>query len=334
MNAEDSRRGGPSRRTFLAGLGAVGLTAACDLPWEEDHPKWQRVPEPAAELKGHTEKITSAAFSPDGRLLATGSWDEKVILWTVATGVSAGVLQVGSTVLDLAFSPDGRTIALSTNYPYGVEFWDVARREHLRDLSEPVEQSLESLAFSPDGAVLVTGGADSTARAWDPATGKPLGPPLRHDAEVVAVAFSPDGESLATATEDAVFLWDPAEWKRRGERSRGHDLKAPAFTPDSESLAVAELDEVVLLDVSADLREERTLEMGSYPSSIAFTPDGRTLAAGFGGGWMRLFDVRTGRPVGDEFQPHTDSVDALAFSPDGSRLVTGSADGTATLWKP
>ena len=235
--------------------------------------------EPVQTLAGHTGDVLSVAISPDGGTIASGSVDNTIILWGVASGIEIQTL-AGHTddVLSVAFSPDGRILA-SGSVDQKIILWDVAGGTEIQTLAGHTAD-VSSVAFSPDGSILASGSSDKTIILWDVASGTEMGSLTGLEDLVLCVAFSPDGSTLASGSlDDTIVLWDVASGTEiKSLKSSAHSI---AFSPDGTTFASGSdyFSTITLWNV-ANWEKLQTLKTQDDYINIAFSPDGRTLASG------------------------------------------------------
>jgi WD40 repeat protein len=275
------------------------------------------------------------AFSRDGKVLIGGGNFRPIRLWDVATGKELRRLTVEPA--GAALSPDGTMLAFGGVKDTLIRLWVVATDREVRQM-QGMQRDVRALVFSPDGKLLVSGGAtagrEEPIRLWDVASGKELWRRSAKGGESNCLAFSPDGKLLASGGYlQPLCLWDVATGKmlHQVEAQRKHVI-CVAFAPDGKTLAVdGDSETVWLCDVGTGKLLRRVGEGPPGASTLAFSPDGRTLATGDAGGLVRLWDVATGRELRPD-RGHHHRITSLACAPGGKVVATTTGDGRLRLW--
>jgi WD40 repeat protein len=303
----------------------------------------------ASRLLGSTGVMQSVALSPDQRILAAGTADRTVLLWSLAhddspTRLGTELTGPSDVVYSVAFSPDGRTLAAGSGDRH-VHLWDVTDATRPRRLPSLVGPSalIYSVAFSPDGRTLTAGSGDRHVHLWDttdPRQPKRLPPLSGANGSVQSVRFSPTGDLLAAAGADSfVRIWDvsdPTVPLRLGEPLPTGPLAvfSVAFNLDETMLAAGSQDgNVYLWDIASPERPQPIDPLtgaSGWAQAVTFGSNGDTLAtAAAGQAW--IWDLGTRRVTAR--LPHPGPVTSLVFGARDRILVTGAADGTARLWR-
>ncbi len=284
-----------------------------------------------ATLEGHTNFVWSVAFSPNGKMLASASWDRTVRIWNVNTGRLLHTL-TGHTndIMSVAFSSGGNTL-VSASWDGTIRLWNPNNGKLKRTLTG--NGSVASVVFSPDGQTLVSGNADRTIRLWNAKTWK-LEKTLKGHTDVVeVVAFSPDGATLASGSRDTTIrLWNPNNGQhKRTLTEHTAPVNALAFSPDGATLASGGRDRTIRLWNPNNGREKETLTgYTDGVNPVAFSPDGATLLVG--GRGISVWDTET-RQSKKPLAGDIGGAISVVFSPDGQMVASGSTDNKVRLWE-
>ncbi len=261
--------------------------------------------QPARDLNtlfGSIDWIDCIAWSPDGRLLASGSW-KRIYLWSnLGSPASANFKTIRTIdahirwVRSVAFSPDG-TLLASSSEDRMIKLWQVETGTELRTLTGHTG-AVESVAFSPDGTLLASGSEDRTIKLWQVETGTEICTLASHTEAVYTVAFHPDGTLLASSSGDRqIQLWSIAPQPQHSQPIR-------SLSGHTEAIY-----------------------------TLAFSPDGQLLVSGSADTTLKLWQTRTGKHLAT-LDGHTSWVKSVAFSPDGQAIASGSKDCTLKIWQP
>ncbi|MEO0539711.1 MAG: pentapeptide repeat-containing protein [Cyanobacteria bacterium P01_A01_bin.105] len=291
--------------------------------------------------------VWTTAFSPDGTLLAIGSYNGTLQLWDAKTYQVVMLAEAHQGAInDLAFNTEGRLLASGSD-DHTIKLWSVPTHSDAPtgkrwSVPQPAElatleghqQGVLSIAFSPNNKTLASSSDDRTIKLWSIAQRTELATLTGHQHVVLTVAFSPDGKTLASGSVDqTIKLWSVAR-RRAIATFKGHSnrILSVAFSPDGKTLASGSFDQTIKLWSVAQRTEMTTLK-GHHNAvlTVTFSPDGQTLASGSFDKTVKLWSMVNHTEIAT-LKGHENGVLAVVFSPDGELLASGNDDKTIKLW--
>ena len=309
---------------------------------------------------GHTARVVSVAISPDGTKVLTGAEDATAKLWNTATGelihTFSGNMYYRTCV---AFSPDGTKVLTGSN-DGTIRLWDTSTGAEIRVVGRT--GNVACVAFSPDGTKVLTGSEDSTATMWNADTGAEIHSFVGHTSDVNSLAFSPDGTKVLTGSRDnTAKLWDTANGMEiHTFTGFTGTVNSVSLSPDGAKVLTGgdmhdgstgkHAGEVRMWNAATGAGIRNFAGFTGIVFSAAFSPDGTKVFAGggvydsgthrFSSGEAELWDAATGAAI-HSFSGFTEAVNSVAYSPDGTKVLTGGRaydsgthkySGEARLW--
>jgi WD40 repeat protein len=249
-------------------------------------------------------------------------------LWDAATGSPVGkVLIAGGTILRAVFNPDGTSL-LTCDKDDEARLWNLATDKFI---SLPHEEAVHGGAFSGDGKKILTGGEDKSLKLWNSATGEESGEPVETGLNITKTLLSPDGERMAALGSNGgfkLYSMDKGVPKPLTKADKG--VKNIIFSADSQTFLLVTGSMAALFDAKTG-KALLNLKHGSALSGALLSPDGKTAATLGADGNIRLWDLKTGLPVGNALK-HEGAIQDCAFSPHGEALIAAYQDGGWQWW--
>ncbi|HTK08524.1 MAG TPA: WD40 repeat domain-containing serine/threonine-protein kinase [Ktedonobacteraceae bacterium] len=294
---------------------------------------------------GHTSRITSLGWSPDGKLLASASYDKTIHLYDAANGKEQKVLTGHrDRVNNLSWSPDNKFLA-SASADGLVTIWDVARGESTFFYTHHAGH-VNAVSWSPDGSRLASAGDDKTVQVWSPTDNTMLLCYTEHQGKILTLAWSPDGRRIASGGEDCrLHIWEPEKnqqrrsflsrfFSQRGQEIlRGHQqrINSLSWSGDGKHLATAGSDHDVYIWDAQTGHKVSHITGNGMKNVVVWSPDHKHVAVGGNDKTVIIYNTLTRKEFA--YRGHAGFVFAATWSPDGSRIASAGVDRTVQVWQ-
>ena len=298
---------------------------------------------------GHSSRVTAIVWSPDGKYLASASYDKTVQIWDASNGQNILTYKGHRQHVNaLAWSPDSKYLA-SASDDGTVQTWEAGTGKTCITFRSHIEE-VSAVAWSPDGFSIASGGSDKTVKVWKAKSEKLIYTYTEHSDKIQSIAWSPNGRWVASAGKDRkVHIWDPTKepakhsffstilsFTRKTETLNEHNgqIFSVAWSPDSRRIASASGDRRVLV---GDAQTKKILfSMGenstSIKNAVIWSPKGEHIAIGGNDKTVQIWNVNN-RKLTFVYSGHTGYVTTIAWSPDGSKVASASSDRTIQIWQ-